>query len=283
MDLRFTDPAAPLFIGVEGDESEYLFVISTSQIRGSTNTHPQINPRVNTRKRTLHDAPVDEQQTSTSSGSRQLSEHPRGDKVKKSMKAALRTDATNGTASSSGTTTSQAGSRRDGDFDFAPLPSFVPVPGPSSVSQQHCSVDDFHPVPEGLGHVVDTDFDVNMEVDRLSPDIDYSDDRKRPTEPLFYPDSPSTPRPSHPNRFQQSHPLSQLPQAREKKPRELSPDGEYATEGELNAILEGGEARLVVPAQGDEGSSLELFEDEFGPTQDGDCEGRKVSVGIHFF
>lgn len=34
LDIRFTDPAAPLFIDVEGDNSETLFVISTSQVHG---------------------------------------------------------------------------------------------------------------------------------------------------------------------------------------------------------------------------------------------------------
>ena len=35
LDLRFTDPAAPLFIDVEGDHTETLFVISTSQVHGA--------------------------------------------------------------------------------------------------------------------------------------------------------------------------------------------------------------------------------------------------------
>ncbi|KAJ7287580.1 hypothetical protein C8J57DRAFT_591326 [Mycena rebaudengoi] len=34
LDLRFTDPAAPLFIDVDGDNSDTLFVISTSQPPG---------------------------------------------------------------------------------------------------------------------------------------------------------------------------------------------------------------------------------------------------------
>lgn len=32
LDMRFTDPASPMFIDVEGDNSEMLFVISTSQV-----------------------------------------------------------------------------------------------------------------------------------------------------------------------------------------------------------------------------------------------------------
>ena len=272
LDLRFTDPAAPLFIGVEGDESECLFVISTSQIQGSTNAHPQANPRLNVRKRTLHDVPGDDQQTSAgSSGSQQLSERSRGNKVKRSMKAALRTDATPGTASSSAAATSQVESRGS-DFDYAPPSSFVPVPGRSVVSQQNRSLDDFYPVPELLGHVGDTDFDVDMEAHRPSPAIDRPDGRKAP-EPLFYPSSPGvlyhTPQPDR------AALLSQVPRAREKATQELNLGGEYATEGE--------EVEMPVPQKGEGTSSLELFEDEFGPTQEGDREGRKVRARIHFF
>ncbi|KAI0319386.1 Rad9-domain-containing protein [Amylostereum chailletii] len=36
LDLRFTDPAAPLFIDVESDSIESLFVVSTSQVPGSS-------------------------------------------------------------------------------------------------------------------------------------------------------------------------------------------------------------------------------------------------------
>ncbi|KAJ3512262.1 hypothetical protein NLJ89_g3623 [Agrocybe chaxingu] len=35
LDLRFTDPSAPLFIDIEGDSVETLFVISTSQVQGA--------------------------------------------------------------------------------------------------------------------------------------------------------------------------------------------------------------------------------------------------------
>ena len=38
LDLRFTDPAAPLFIDIEGDATEALFVISTSQVPGAPTT-----------------------------------------------------------------------------------------------------------------------------------------------------------------------------------------------------------------------------------------------------
>ncbi|KZP11597.1 hypothetical protein FIBSPDRAFT_756546 [Athelia psychrophila] len=38
LDMRFTDPASPLFIDVEGDNSETLFIISTSQV--ATNSLP---------------------------------------------------------------------------------------------------------------------------------------------------------------------------------------------------------------------------------------------------
>ncbi|KAF9051091.1 hypothetical protein BDZ89DRAFT_524459 [Hymenopellis radicata] len=42
MDLRFTDPAAPLFIDVESDGLQALFVISTSQVHNAGNTAPQV-------------------------------------------------------------------------------------------------------------------------------------------------------------------------------------------------------------------------------------------------
>jgi len=52
LDFRFTDPAAPLFIDVEGDNVDTLFIISTSQVQGGTlgsqGTSSQV---VNTRKR----------------------------------------------------------------------------------------------------------------------------------------------------------------------------------------------------------------------------------------
>ncbi|THG99804.1 hypothetical protein EW026_g2608 [Hermanssonia centrifuga] len=37
--MRFTDPASPLFIDVEGDLSETLFVISTSQVAGPSHAN----------------------------------------------------------------------------------------------------------------------------------------------------------------------------------------------------------------------------------------------------
>jgi len=41
LDLRFTDPASPLFIDVEGDNSICLFVISTSQVATNTGESSQ--------------------------------------------------------------------------------------------------------------------------------------------------------------------------------------------------------------------------------------------------
>ncbi|KAJ7072368.1 Rad9-domain-containing protein [Mycena amicta] len=70
--LRFTDPAAPLFIDVEGDNSEALFVISTSQVPGAPGPS----------------------QVSTNSRKREREETPRDStRIRKSMKAAQRTDA----------------------------------------------------------------------------------------------------------------------------------------------------------------------------------------------
>ncbi|OBZ73734.1 Cell cycle checkpoint control protein RAD9A [Grifola frondosa] len=39
LDIRFTDPSAPLFIDIEGDLSETLFVIATSQVQGGAGSN----------------------------------------------------------------------------------------------------------------------------------------------------------------------------------------------------------------------------------------------------
>ena len=65
LELRFTDPAAPLFIDIEGDATETLFVISTSQVQGvptatqtnnsSSSSNP--NPRKREREQTSSQTP----------------------------------------------------------------------------------------------------------------------------------------------------------------------------------------------------------------------------------
>jgi cell cycle checkpoint control protein RAD9A len=65
LDLRFTDPSAPLFIDIEGDATETLFVISTSQVQGAptaTQTNNGIsssnpNPKKREREQTLSQTP----------------------------------------------------------------------------------------------------------------------------------------------------------------------------------------------------------------------------------
>jgi cell cycle checkpoint control protein RAD9A len=52
LEFRFTDPAAPLFIDLEGDNVESLFVISTSQVHGvTTSTQRTSSQVINSRKR----------------------------------------------------------------------------------------------------------------------------------------------------------------------------------------------------------------------------------------
>ncbi|KAF8813922.1 hypothetical protein BYT27DRAFT_7250794 [Phlegmacium glaucopus] len=57
LDLRFTDPAAPLFIDIEGDATQTLFVISTSQVQGApgatqtNNNSSSSNPNPKKRER----------------------------------------------------------------------------------------------------------------------------------------------------------------------------------------------------------------------------------------
>ena len=65
LDLRFTDPSAPLFIDIEGDATESLFVISTSQVQGAptaTQTNNGIsssnpNPKKREREQTSSQTP----------------------------------------------------------------------------------------------------------------------------------------------------------------------------------------------------------------------------------
>lgn len=58
LDLRFTDPAAPLFIDIEGDNSESMFVISTSQVHGAATGAPtQHYQPPNNKKRERQDSP----------------------------------------------------------------------------------------------------------------------------------------------------------------------------------------------------------------------------------
>ncbi|KAK1233647.1 hypothetical protein PQX77_003191 [Marasmius sp. AFHP31] len=58
LDLRFTTPAAPLFIDVEGDNFETLFVISTSQVQISPSQHGRHTPQP-VKKRIREDTPGD--------------------------------------------------------------------------------------------------------------------------------------------------------------------------------------------------------------------------------
>lgn len=57
MELRFTDPAAPLFIDVEGDCSEALFVISTSHVSSAGASASNHRRNVNTKKREREETP----------------------------------------------------------------------------------------------------------------------------------------------------------------------------------------------------------------------------------
>ncbi|KAG7098847.1 hypothetical protein E1B28_000750 [Marasmius oreades] len=57
-DLRFTVPAAPLFIDVEGDDFEILFVISTSQVQVSPSQQTRPMPQM-VKKRAREETPSD--------------------------------------------------------------------------------------------------------------------------------------------------------------------------------------------------------------------------------
>ena len=108
LDLRFTDPAAPLFIDIEGDATETLFVISTSQVQGvptatqtNNNGNSSFNPNLKKRER--------EQSSSQTS------------RIKKSMKVVQPAGSQDLNIRSS--STSRSGSRVPGSM---PPPSIIP-------------------------------------------------------------------------------------------------------------------------------------------------------------
>ena len=306
LELRFTDPAAPLFIDIEGDESDGLFVISTSQFQGTSS-----NSNVNTRSSsTPHPQPAggqkrphpdnEAQVASNASGSgRGKSETPRVEKVKRSMKAVQRTEvpAAAGVSRQNSTVTK--------DEHLMPPPSFIPNPnrtqGSHSLDFSASQDGDFGAmdvlVPGGAGDDTGT-IDGNTKDDNAKEVNSSNSSHER--EPLFYPqllqiDPPPVPLTrDRPAQAQRSGTplflLSQLSQKNEQAIRESGLGIECMNREELEAMLEGdGEefefdiAKDMEPGSGfssereDGGESLELFEDEFGPTQDGDKDGRKVS------
>ncbi|KAJ6593856.1 Rad9-domain-containing protein [Mycena capillaripes] len=100
LELRFTDPAAPLFIDVEGDNADTLFVISTSQVPG---------------------APMPSQ-VPTNPKKREREETPRDfARIKKSMKAVQRTDAAS-LAQADRASRSQSTTRTAGSMPPPPVP-----------------------------------------------------------------------------------------------------------------------------------------------------------------
>ncbi|KAF8210184.1 Rad9-domain-containing protein, partial [Mycena galopus ATCC 62051] len=113
LEIRFTDPAAPLFIDVEGDNADTLFVISTSQVPGAP--MPSQASTVNPKKREREETPRD---------------HAR---IKKPMKAVQRTDA------ASLAQADRAASRSQSMATSRPAGSMPPPPVPqrSFQSQQH--------------------------------------------------------------------------------------------------------------------------------------------------
>lgn len=122
-----------------------------------------------------------------------------------------------------------------------------------------------------------------------------------PGDPLFYPQSSQIVQPpalmtcERPRSIQRAKtplffPLSQLSQQNEQAIRESGLGVEHMNREELEAMLEGDgeevEVDIAKDMESEDGfsneggecrESLDLFEDEFGPTQDGDKDGRKVS------
>lgn len=281
LELRFTDPAAPLFIGVEGDESECLFVISTSQIQGTIadgqgpkTANNLANAGSNGRKRARPDIPTEDGQAVDYSQSHRV------EKMKKPAKAALRSDVVPAGSSRSTSTTSRTASKADDNSDTM-LPSCTT--GRNPLTQPNPSLNEFQPMFDDSG---DYDYD-NMEMDlgdNAGPPSPNASDRSH--EPLFYPSSSQLappPKPSSPCPAPQHDP--QLPQTEKRIIGSLRLGADYVKKGP-RVMLEGGdEVDSAVPAtletedirvESGGRDSLELFEDEFGPTQEGNCGARKV-------
>ncbi|KAH7927158.1 hypothetical protein BV22DRAFT_1061582 [Leucogyrophana mollusca] len=241
IDLRFTDPAAPLFIDVEGDESESLFVVSTSQIhvpQAQIPSNPPSNNHGNNPKKRPH--PNEEEEVL-----RQRSETPRAEKLKKSMKAVQRTE------------TVASGSH---DARSMPPPSFIP-------HQQPLTPQGSHPPVSQSGEVGRADGGNQLffpESSQPAPNYVSANEQSpaRGGTPLFFP-------------------LSQLSQADDEVIRASGLGLESMNAEELQAMLESegvevafdfGSQRVKVEDGSDAaGDSLELIDDadaEFGPTQD---------------
>jgi len=103
MDLRFTDPSAPLFIDVQGDEVDTLCVISTSQIHGIPAPAPP--QAINGRKRPHNSNGEYDQSDQRSETSR----------ARRPMRAAQRTS-----------TPCSSAPRTQSDARSMPPPSFLP-------------------------------------------------------------------------------------------------------------------------------------------------------------
>lgn len=266
LDLRFTDSVAPLFIDVESEESECLFVISTSQYGGSAAPPSSNSTQHNTHKRP---SPSDDGKGS----SRQRSETPR---IKKPMKAVQRMDVR--------TPDVTATSKAQNDARSMPPPSYIP---------QHTSgspLNQMPPLPSPSWN--------------LPPDPSHGVTVQ--LEPLFYPQSsqllsdgpsgsPEVGRAKARDRTPLFYPLSQLSQADKEVIRASGLGIEDMNQDELTEMLEGeGEevgfefaasqsltnmedADSTMLSVDDDPESFELVEDigtELGPTQD-DVGGRK--------
>ncbi|KAG9316562.1 Rad9-domain-containing protein [Chiua virens] len=290
LELRFTDPAAPLFIDIEGDESDGLFVISTSQLQGAT-TSSNLNARSSStpnsqqfggQKRPHSDNEIQQGPNASGSGGAR-GETPRMEKVKKPMKAVQRTElpAVRSLTRENSTVVK--------DEHMMPPPTFIPdanrtqrspsLPFHASQSEDFGAMDEFYSGPVGdEAGVVDENTGIGNSFSRLG-------------DPLFYPQSSQIIPPpgplthEHPTQTQRAKtPLflpSQLSQRDEQVIRESGLGVERMNREELEAMLEGDGEEVEFDfakdmETDDGGESLDLFEDEFGPTQERDKDDRKI-------
>ena len=155
MDMRFTDPASPLFIDVDGDSSETLFVISTSQVATKIMPASQSTTTSNSKNNSSRQGsvglkrPRQPEEDDYDTGAHPDGDHPdsrsssvlRTDKIRKPMKAVQRVEP-GSTAHAQAFASSSSSNRLRPSMDGSmPPPPSIPFRAPSQF-QNSQSVDD---------------------------------------------------------------------------------------------------------------------------------------------
>ncbi|KAF7964661.1 hypothetical protein HWV62_36787 [Athelia sp. TMB] len=155
MDMRFTDPASPLFIDVDGDSSETLFVISTSQVATKMMPASQSTTTSNSKNNTSRQGsvglkrPRQPEEDDYGAGAHPDGDRPdsrsssvlRTDKIRKPMKAVQRVEPGSTAHIQAFASSSSSNRLRPSMNDSMPPPPSIPFRAPSQF-QNSQSVDD---------------------------------------------------------------------------------------------------------------------------------------------